>query len=150
VKNIVELAIDAAEAAIMLGARGLCAVAGVGESTTRNVHVDNFYADARRHMMEQPQEPCDICCTPEATPDARPVPPPSYYREHFADWDATKSTTEASPEADAGQPLASVVPLDSEDIETAAHACRMYATTQRFDSATEYWFDLARRIEAQK
>jgi hypothetical protein len=127
VKNIVQLAIDAAEAAVVLGARALCAVAAIGESTTRNVHVDNLYAGAR------------------------PVPPPLYYREHFADWDATKSTTEASPEADAGQPLASVVSsLTDDDYESAAFACRMYATMQRFDSATEHWFDLALRLDAQK
>ena len=125
-KTIAALAIDAAEAAIVLGARALCAAFAVAESPRQNTHVDPLYADAMR-----------------------PVPPPLYYREHFADC-TTETAPDASPEAPAGQPLASGVPhLTDDDYDSIAFACRAYAG--RVPTAAQpYWMGIADRAEAQK
>jgi hypothetical protein len=118
VKNIVELAIDAAEAAVVLGARAFCAMASATTSDRQDTNVDKLWDDTKRGV----------------------------YIENLHTH--TESTAEASPEADAGQPLASVVSsLTDDDYESAAFACRRIAEQQIFDSARPFWRGIADRLD---
>lgn len=120
-KNIVELAIDAAEAAVVLGARALCAMASATTSDRQDTNVDKLWDDAQRGV----------------------------YIENLHTH--TEATAEASPEADAGQPLASVVDFPSvDDFESAAFACRKYADMATFGGAQLYWRGVADRIDVAR
>lgn len=116
-KNIVELAIDAAEAAVVLGARALCAVTSLSTSDRQDTNVDKLWDDAQRGV---------------------------YIENLHTHIDAT---AEASPEADAGQPLASAATLTADDLESAAFACRKQADASIFEGAQLYWRGIADRLE---
>jgi hypothetical protein len=118
VKNVVQLAIDAAEAAIVFGARVVDSVTGLTASDRQDVAVDKLWDDTKRGV----------------------------YIENLHTH--TESTTEASPEADAGQPLASVATrLTADDLESAAFACRKYAEMAVFGAAQLHWRGIADRID---
>jgi hypothetical protein len=117
VKNIVELAIDAAEAAVVLGARAFCAMASATTSDRQDTNVDKLWDDTKRGV----------------------------YIENLHTH--TESTAEASPEADAGQPLASVVFPSVDDFESAAFACRRMAEHSIFGAANLGWRGIADRLD---
>lgn len=121
-KNVVQLAIDAAESAIVLGARALCAVTSLTESQRQNVHVDRLYDRAATRGLGV----------------------------HIENLHVGKDSTEAGPEAEvAGQPPASVV-LDSDVLESAEFACRYTADAAQFAAARTHWHEIADVIKAAR